>query len=192
MTTSANFLFEMWMLAKQQRTWYAFLWTGTQSIAEHINRVCYVWYVLAKMEGNVDPAKVVMMCLFHDMAESRSLDLNYTSQSYVSVDEARIIEDQVDWLSYWDDIKHIVEEYEKRESQESILAKEADNIELLLFVKEQEDLGNPQATIRLENAIKRVKTEVGKKLVDEILQTKSHDWRLQVAVNVWNKKHDLW
>jgi putative hydrolase of HD superfamily len=46
------------------------------------------------MDGTVAPSKVVMICLFHDMAEARSLDLNYTAQHYVTVDEHRIINDQ--------------------------------------------------------------------------------------------------
>ena len=188
MSATANFLFEMWMLAKQQRTWFAFLWSWEQSIAEHINRVCYVGYVLAKMDWTVDPAKVVMMCLFHDVAEARSLDHNYTAQAYVQVDEARIIEDQTKHLPFWQDIKDIVHEYETRESQESLLAKDADYLEMFLMLKEQHDLWNPSAQKWMYKYLKRMRTEAWNKLLQEIITTKYDQRRWDEAIGTLEKK----
>lgn len=188
MSAEANFLFEMWMLAKQDRTWFAFLWTWKQSIAEHVNRVCYTGYVLAQMDGTVDPAKVVMMCLFHDMAEARSLDHHYTAQAYVTVDEARIVEDQTKNLSFWQDIKNIVHEYEQRQSQESLLAKDADYIELFLLLKEQADLWNPNGKKRMWLYLSRMRTEAWKKLMQEITETWYDDRRIWPALWTMDKK----
>ncbi len=188
MSAAANFLFEMWMLAKQERTWLAFLWTWKQSIAEHVNRVCYVWYVLAKLDGTVDPAKVVMMCLFHDMTEARSLDHNYTAQAYVTVDEEKILDDQTKNLPFGQDIKDIVHEYEQRESQESLLAKDADYIELFLLLKEQADIWNPNGKKRMNLYMTRMRTEVWKKLLYEITETWYDDWRIGSALGTMDKK----
>jgi putative hydrolases of HD superfamily len=57
-------------------------------------------------------------------------------------------------------IKNIVHEYEKRESQESLLAKDADYLELCLFLKEQADIGNPNGQKWLELYMTRMRTEV--------------------------------
>lgn len=178
----------MWMLAKQDRTWFAFLWTWKQSIAEHVNRVCYTGYVLAQMDWTVDPAKVVMMCLFHDMAEARSLDHNYTAQAYVTVDETRIIEDQTKNLPFWQDIKKIVHEYEQRESQESLLAKDADYLELFLMLKEQHDLWNPSAQKWMDTEHSRMRTEAWNKLLQKIINTKSDQRRWNSAIGALDKK----
>ena len=66
-----DFLYEVGMLSKTPRSGFFFLGSGEQSVAEHINRVCYIGYCLAKMNGTVDVGKVVQMCLFHDISESR-------------------------------------------------------------------------------------------------------------------------
>ena len=173
----------MWMLAKQQRTWFAYLWTWQQSIAEHVNRVCYAGYTLAKMDWTVDPSKVVMMCLFHDVAEARSLDHNYTAQAYVKVDEEKIIHDQTKDLSFWQDIKDIIHEYETRESKESLLAKDADYIELFLMLKEQYDLWNKFAKNWMDSYITRMRTEAWKKLILEISETLFYQWWSKTETN---------
>ena len=54
----ANFLFEVGILAKTPRSGFHFLGTGEQSVAEHINRVSYIGYILALMDGTVDISKV--------------------------------------------------------------------------------------------------------------------------------------
>lgn len=178
----------MWMLAKQQRTWFAFLWSWKQSIAEHVNRVCYVWYTLAQMDGTVDPAKVVMMCLFHDVAEARSLDHNYTAQWYVQVDEERIVDDQTRSLPFWQDIKNIIHEYETRESKESLLAKDADYLELFLMLKEQHDLWNPSAQKWMDTEHNRMRTEAWNKLLKEIINTKYDQRRWDLSIVTLDKK----
>lgn len=176
------------MLQKQQRTWFAYLGTWQQSIAEHVNRVCYAWYVLAQMDGTVDPAKVVMMCLFHDMAEARSLDHNYTAQAYVTVDEHTIIDHQTRDLPFWQDIKNIVHEYEQREWQASLLAKDADYIELFLKLKEEYDTWNQFAKKWMDTYLWRMRTEAWKKLMNDIANTMFYDRWSQKAIETLDKK----
>ena len=43
----ANFLFEVGILARTPRSGFHFLGTGDQTVAEHINRACYIAYMLA-------------------------------------------------------------------------------------------------------------------------------------------------
>ena len=72
----ANFLFEVGMLAKTPRSGFHFLGTGEQSVAEHLSRTSFIGYTLAQMDGKVDTLKVLKMCLFHDISETRISDLN--------------------------------------------------------------------------------------------------------------------
>jgi putative hydrolases of HD superfamily len=147
------------MLAKTPRSGYNLLGTGEQSVAEHTNRVCYVGYVLAQIDGNASPEKTVMMCLFHDIAEARTLDHNYLAQRYVTVDEDKAVDAQTKDLPFGQAIRATIKEYEDRDTLESLLAKDADNIELILFCKEQLDIGNPQAQDRIDITVQRIKTD---------------------------------
>lgn len=171
-----NFLFEAGILAKTPRSGFHFLGTGQQSVAEHMLRTVLIGYALASMQEGVDTNTVMKMCLLHDFAEGRTSDLNYVHQKYVVSDEEKAIEDLVQTLPFGKDIKSTLLEYKARKSAESLLAKDADILEWVLSLKEQLDSGNTRATEWIATACKRLKTELGKKLADEIIQTDSNDW----------------
>ncbi|MBI4836356.1 MAG: HD domain-containing protein [Candidatus Abawacabacteria bacterium] len=182
----ANFLFEIGILAKTPRSAFPFLGTGSQSVAEHIQRTAYVGLALAEMAGDVDTAKVVIMCLLHDMPESRSSDLNYVHQQYVQVDEEKVIQEITQKLPFGLYIEGFLKEYKVRQSKEAILAKDADNIEWILALKEQLDLGNKRAAIMIKNAAQRLKTKVAHQLYTEIMQTPADAWFAE------SKNEDWW
>lgn len=172
-----DFLFETGMLAKTPRSGFFFLGSGQQSVAEHTNRVCYIGFVLSSINGKVDSSKVMQMCLFHDLAEARVSDLNYVHQKYTKRDEDLAIKDLTSELSFvGDNISNILHEYEARESYESKLAKDADNLEFILSLKEQMDIGNKRAEAWLKVATKRLKTKEAEELVEIIIKTDSDKW----------------
>jgi putative hydrolase of HD superfamily len=171
-----NFLFEVGILSKTPRSGFHFLGSGQQSVAEHLNRATYIGYVLSTMEKDVDQAKVLKMCLFHDVAEARTSDLNYVHQQYAKVNEQKAIDDLANSVPFGKDLQELLHEYEKRESKESHIAKDADNLEWLLSLKEQVDIGNQRAASWLPSAVKRLKTESAKKIAEQILTTKSDEW----------------
>lgn len=180
-----DFLFEAGMLAKTPRSGFSFLGSGSQSIAEHSNRVTYIGFALAQMSQDIDLSKVLQMCMFHDFAEARTSDLNYVHQKYVKSDEHKAIGDLIASLSFGDKIGHILEEYEERKTKESLLAKDADILELILSLKEQYDIGNERANTWIPVAIQRLKTKEGKILGEKIIKTDSDRW--------WfNDKQDTW
>ena len=96
----ANFLFEVGILARTPRSGFHFLGTGDQSVAEHINRVSYIGYMLALMEEDIDMSKVLEMCLLHDISETRISDLNYVHQKYVDRKEHEAHKDITDSVPY--------------------------------------------------------------------------------------------
>ncbi len=171
-----NFLFEVGILSKTPRSGFHFLGSGKQSVAEHMNRTTFVGYVLAIMEKDVDVAKVLKMCLFHDLAESRTSDLNYVHQKYTISDEHKAMKDLAKKLEFGQDMLEILSEYSTRQSKEAILAKDADNIEWILSLKEQVDIGNTRAKTWIPSAVKRLKTKTAQDLAETILKTNSDDW----------------
>ncbi|KKQ56035.1 MAG: Hydrolase [Parcubacteria group bacterium GW2011_GWA2_38_13] len=171
-----NFLFETGMLAKTPRSGFHFLGSGDQSVAEHTNRTVFIGYVLAMLDGKANISKVLKMCLFHDLPEARTSDLNYVHQKYASADEEKAIQELTESIPFGKDIKNILEEYKARVTIESILAKDADNLEFILSLKEQADTGNSRAKEWLTATILRLKTETAVKLAEKIMSTDSAEW----------------
>ncbi len=180
----ANFLFEVGILSKTPRSGLFFLGTGVQSVAEHTLRAVFIAYSLAKL-AKVDVSKTIQMALFHDISEARISDLNYIHQKYVERHESKAIDDLVQTLPFGQDIFETLHAYEKRDTKEAMLVKDSDNLEWILTLKEQVDIGNERAMEWIEVAINRLKTEEGKNLAKEIMKTESTEW--------WfDKKSDWW
>lgn len=172
---TVNFLFEVGILSKTPRSGFYFLGSGQQSVAEHVNRVCYIGFALAHM-AKVDVSKVLGMTLFHDVSETRISDLNYVHQKYTEKKEEAAVLDITSKLPFGNDIRNIIHEYEERESFEAKLAKDADNLELLLCLKEQADIGNQKALTWIPQLIQRLLTQQAKVLAETILATDSDEW----------------
>jgi putative hydrolase of HD superfamily len=170
-----NFLFEVGILSKTPRSGFHFLGTGAQTVSEHIARTVYIGYTLASLE-NVDVLKVLKMCLFHDLGEARVSDLNYVHQMYVEKKERQAIHDVAEVLPFGTDIEKTVDEFELRESREAIIAKDADNLEWILSLKEQVDVGNTRAKDWIDSAVMRLKTENAQELAKHIQKTDSNAW----------------
>jgi putative hydrolase of HD superfamily len=137
------------------------------------------------MNGKVDVGKVVQMCLFHDISESRISDLNYVHQKYTTRLEEKAHEDLASSLPFGGSVKAVIDEYEERQSPESLLVKDADNLEFILSLKEQYDIGNERAKTWIEPAVLRLKTEEGKGLAAVIMEIPSDRW--------WfSEKNDEW
>lgn len=180
-----DFLYEAGMLAKTPRSGFFFLGSGDQSVAEHLNRVVYIGFVLAQMAGDVDISKVIQMCMFHDFAEARVSDLNYVHQKYTERFEDRAVADLTSRLPFGPKIKELIEEYEKRETKEAKMAKDADNLEWILALKEQKDIGNERASDWIPSAAQRLKTDEAKKLVAKIIVTDSDRWWFSDKSDQW-------
>lgn len=171
----ADFLFEAGMLARLPRTGFAFLGSGDQSIAEHLHRTAVLGYVLATLE-DADVGKVLAICLFHDLPETRTSDLNNVSKRYTHADAARALEDQTRDLPFGEEVKELVEEFEAQGTREAQIARDADQLELLLSLKEQLDQGNRKAERWVPYVLTRLQTETAKRLATTLLETDSDGW----------------
>lgn len=186
-----NFIFEASILQNMQRSGNVFLGSGNQTVGSHIFRTILIGYLLSKMTSGVNVEKVMLMCLFHDIEESRTGDLNYLQQRYVASDDKMALKNAVDNLPAKDDILETVKEYEELKTIEAKLAKDADTLELLFYLKEELDKGNLQAENWIEHAQKRLITENAKKLLPVLKNTKYYDWWYNLA-NDWDKGNKKW
>jgi len=180
-----EFLFEVGMLKKTPRTGYQFLGSGKESVADHSFRTAVIGYVLATQEPEADLNKVVLMCLFHDFPETRTGDQNYVNKRYVKADEKGALRDQVDALPFADDVIALTNEFNEDITLEAQLAKDADQLDLILELKEQLDFGNPNATDWLDFAVKRLFTEKARNMAGEILETDSTNWWFDKNTDWW-------
>ncbi|HOQ42520.1 MAG TPA: HD domain-containing protein [Smithellaceae bacterium] len=181
----ADFLFEMGMLCKTPRSGYQFLGSGRESVAEHVLRTVYTGYALCKLNPSLNELRVLKMCVLHDLPEARTGDMNYVNKKYVRVDEAKAVRELTESLSFGEDIRQAIDEFNAKETAESRIARDADQIALILQLKEYGDLGNKYSEEWIEYALKRLCTEEGKKLAARIIETDSSHW--------WFKeKNDWW
>ncbi len=185
----ANFLFEVGMLSKTPRSGFQFLGSGRESVAEHICRTIFVGYALSKLEKEegkgIDEQKLLKMCLLHDLPETRTGDMNYVNKKYVAVDEKKAVKDLADTLFFGGEIEAITNEFNGRETRVSLLAHDADQLSLILQLKEYGDLGNKYSQEWISYALRRLCTETAKKLAAEILATDSSEWWFKDKSDWW-------
>ncbi len=181
----ADFLFEVGMLKRTPRSGFQFLGTGEETVAEHSLRVAIIGYVLAKMSGKFAPEKIVLMCLFHDLVEARTGDLNYVNKRYVKADENAAVLDMTAQLPFGDEIRDLAEEFNTTGTPEANMAHDADQLEMILQLKELGDLGNRYAADWITSAIKRLRTDDGKRLARTILNTDFAAWWFKEKDDIW-------
>ena len=88
-----------------------------------------------------------------------------------------------------EDIMSIWEEHACRTTPESLLAHDADQLDLILNLKRESDLGNRYADKWLESAVERLRTDIAKGLAQTILKTDHTDWwYLGPDRNWWERK----
>ncbi len=177
MTQNARYLFEVGMLNQTPRSGFAFLGSGKQSVAEHSFRAVHIAWLLARLTDQpVDTTHLLQLIMFHDLPEARTGDFNYVNHKYDQANEEKLYADLERELPFGREIVALVQEFEARVTPEAQLANDADQLELLLMLKEQQDLGNPRAPDWIPSALARLKTSPGKKLAEEILSTPSDEW----------------
>ncbi len=176
MKNLANFFFEVGMLKRTPRTGFQFLGSGAQSVAEHSFRTAVIGYTLARLDGGVDVGRVVQLCLFHDIPEARIGDLNYVAKKYVKADEARAVADLARTLPFGDDYLGTLEEFGAGASREAQLAHDADQLEMILALKEYKDLGNQYADEWYPFSVRRLRTDLARRMAETIWMTDSSRW----------------
>jgi putative hydrolase of HD superfamily len=141
--------------------------------------------MLSAQDPHTDALKIILMCLFHDLHEARTGDQNYVNKQYVKVDEDRSIRDLARNLPFGDAVIALTQEFRKGESIDARLARDADQLDLILELKEQQDLGNRYAKEWIEYAIQRLGSESAKRMAREILDTDCNEWWFEKRASLW-------
>ena len=180
----ANFLFEAGMLRKTPRTGYQFLGSGGENVAEHSFRAALTGYVLAKMAG-ANAERTAMMCLIHDFHEARTGDFNYVNSIYNDSRQRSAMEDAVKDTGLAKALLPLWDETEEGASLEAALARDADQIDLILNLVEQRRLGNPYAEEWLKAAMQRLRTHEGRTLAQAVERGEPAAWWRNGASDEW-------
>lgn len=181
-----SFLFEVGTLRKIARSHRQTLLTDdiSDNIAAHSFRVTMIGLLLAEIE-KVNIEKVLIMCLLHDIEESRTGDQNWVHKRYLKVAESSIREEQLANLSGSQHLAETSKEYETRQSREARIAKDADLLDQILLLREYTWQGNHEAEKWLagKDQEKLMFTTTAKKLAHEAYQQNPSDWWQHLWIN---------
>ena len=173
-----GFFYEIGTLRKIARSHRQTLLTDdlSDNIASHSFRTSAIGWFLAKAE-KADPYKVLLMCTFHDVGESRSGDQNWINKKYLKVFEDEITDNQMENVRESGELKTVIGEYQKRETVEAKIAKDADLLDQILLLREYAWKGNQEAAMWLvdNEQEKRLYSSTVKKLAREIM-TQNPSW----------------
>lgn len=196
MNRDAEFLYEAGNLRLIDRQWRRYHNLGSANVAEHSYRMMWIALTLAAREGKGDQGKIVKMALAHDLSESRTGDVDYISRQYVERKEHQAFQDIFAGTSIGEDFLALMAEYEKRESVEARIVKDADTLDVQIELKEIAARGGQLLELwhqhREEIVFPKLYTESAKKLWREITDTGVHEWHMKGKNRVnggdWKKK----
>lgn len=171
----ADLFHEAGMLRHTPRSGYAFLGSGSESVAEHSYRMSVIGFALARL-ADADAGRVLQLCLFHDLHEARTGDFNYVNHRYNSSRAREALADAVDGTGLEADILGALDEFEARETLEARLARDADQLDLICNLKAELDKGNAFAAQWLESAVQRLQTPWARELAEELLAADHNRW----------------
>jgi len=180
----ARFVYESGIHSKTPRSGFWLLGSGTQSVAEHLFRCTFITYALCHLEPKADRDKAILMSLVHDFAEGRTSDLNYMHQRYGRLAETAAFDDIASSVPFGKEMQVLYIEEQGRETLEAKIVKDADQLEWIASLREEEVKGNVKAQTWIPIAVKRLKTAAGKRIAKELVKTHPDAW--------WFDKTDTW
>lgn len=182
----AAFLFEAGMLKRTPRSGWHFLpGAEAESVAEHVFRTAVIAWVLGTLDGELDADHLVRLAIVHDLPETRTGDLNYVHQKHVTSDEAEVARHQAMGLPFAEELEGLLAEYREAATPEARAAHDADQLEMLLSLKERLDGGATAAAEWIPFCRDRLHTPAARALAEEILASHSHDWWFDQESDWW-------
>lgn len=187
MQPDINFLFEMGNIRFIERMWRRFQHDDFANLAEHHFRVFWIALVIAAHEGDVDTGKIAKLAILHDIAESRTGDVDYISRQYAERKEEMAITDMLEGTIVEEEFMALWHEYETRESKESQIVKDADNLDIDFELAERAATGSTLKQIKAPSrqlvADTKLYTETAKKMYEQLQSANPHDWWWQSKNN---------
>ncbi len=181
-------LFEVGSLRHTQRGWRQHLATDCANDLDHTVRVAFLALIIARREGIGNEETLLKMALTHDIAETRTSDLSYVQKVYVKADEPQALHD-IFTGTRLADFETLVNAYERRDTIEAKIVKDADNLDVELELKELEEKGH-QLPVKWRAQRRMIRdeklyTDSAKQMWEEIQTADPSSWH--IAHNKWLK-----
>ncbi|MFD7983877.1 HD family hydrolase [Kitasatospora indigofera] len=177
---TVSYLMEAGTLKRAKRSgWWIAGIKDPETIAEHSWRTAVIGAVLAMMEG-ADPARVALLCTFHDTQETRIGDIPWIGRRYIQTSSNETVTaDQVAdaYPAVAEGISAIVHDYENGESLEVQVAHDADKLECMIQGLEYLQQGYPAAQEWVDSTRAKLKLPSAIALADAAQAMKLADWQ---------------
>ena len=111
--------------------------------------------------------------------------MNYVNKKYVTVNEAKAVDELTSTLFFGMDIKKAINEFNEKKTRESLLAHDADQLALIYQLKEYGDLGNKYSQEWIGFAKRRLSTDTAQKMAEMIVSTDSSQWWFKDKSDWW-------
>lgn len=179
----ANFLFELAGAKTTPRSgWHRIGIKVPESLADHSALSGQIAYVLALMEG-ANPDRAAALSIFHDMAELRVGDQNWVARLY-STNHRQITEkatnDQLSGLPGGRQIKGLFDEMNERKTKESLVAGDADLLDMAIQSKIYADNGSKKALFWFESIKNNFNTGAAKEIYFSLGTAGMEDWWMEL------------
>lgn len=175
-----EFMLEACFLKQIPRSGYQFLGAGRESVAEHVYATTVIAFIMSQLEPEADAERLMAMCLLHDLPEARMGDLNYVQKHYLEADESKALADAVRDLPFKASVTSLLDEFNAARTLEAKLARDADQLSLMTDLKALHDLGYQTPQSWLPHVKTRLRTEVGKKLAEELMGNHRDQWWMKL------------
>ena len=177
-----DFLYEIGSLRHMDRLWSQFVGRKFANLTEHTYRVIWIALLIAKYLKDVNLEKVIIMAMIHDLGEIRSSDINYINSGYTKTKSDASLKQTIEKVSINKKLIKIWDELIDRNSVETKIVKDADKLDTIMELQEQEALGMQIAKEwklkNLERLIGKLNSDYANDLLITILQSDPNSWHL--------------
>ncbi len=164
------------------RLWSQFVGRKFANLTEHTYRVIWIALLIAKYLKDVNLEKVIIMAMIHDLGEIRSSDINYINSGYTKTKSDASLKQTIEKVSINKKLIKIWDELIDRNSVEAKIVKDADKLDTIMELQEQEALGMQIAKEwklkNLERLIGKLNSDYANDLLITILQSDPNSWHL--------------
>jgi putative hydrolase of HD superfamily len=176
-TELMKYFFELGVLKNYKRSgWWVAGVKDPETIAEHSFRTAVIAFILAKLEKRSEAKEIAVSALFHDVCETRLLDMHKISSAYFKIPkeiEEKVVGDQTERLpvEIRNEFRELITDTKHRD-----ILKDADYLEVAIQAKEYYDLGYHEAWDWVERVGQVLKTNSAKRLHARMKKMKASSW----------------
>jgi putative hydrolase of HD superfamily len=180
MEAVSHYFYELGLLKRIRRTgWWVAGVRDPESVAEHTFRAAVLGFVLANLEG-ADPYRTAVMCLIHDLPETRIGDLHRLNRQYLDPKdpESMAFTEQSQSLppGIAEQFRDLFCDFEASVSREAVVARDADLLECLIQAREYQAQGCSSVADWINNAFSQLRTSSARRLAEVCMSVDPKDW----------------